>query len=108
MLSVHSGKKYDCSFWGYETKQKSNLKLHIQSKHEGFRFNCDECSFESSYKGEVKQHKKRVHEGIKHKCDQCEYEATQKASLNLHDSPNMMVYIIFVTIVNFVLPILVS
>ena len=41
--------KHTSQLCGFQTFQKTNLKLHKQAVHEGKQFQCPECEHQTSY-----------------------------------------------------------
>ena len=90
-LCPATGAKHICQLCGYQTLQKTHLKLHCQAAHEGRRFQCSECKYqclECDYqvtaKGNLVSHKKSVRMGQKFQCPECDYQATQKSKRVTH------------------------
>ena len=62
-VSSASGGKYSCELCGYQTSQKTQLKLHELAVHDGNKFQCPECEYQSSYKASIFSHHRSVHMG---------------------------------------------
>lgn len=81
-------KNYKCDYCEYATKQKSNLKRHIQIIHEKENteiFYCKHCDYKTYYKGVLNSHIKR-HEGHTpgFVCTSCNKGFTSKYNLDEH------------------------
>lgn len=55
--------RFECSFCGYRSKQKSNLKTHIRIRHlhDKKKFCCSYCPYESRHR-----HNRNLHVANKH------------------------------------------
>ena len=78
MSSVTSGigAKHTCQLCGYQTSQKTHLKLMVKE--------CPECEYQASKKSHLVNHHKSVHMGQTFQCPECEHQATQKGNLVTH------------------------
>ena len=79
MSSVISaiGEKHTCQLCGYQTLNKTHLKLHEQAVHDGKRFECQECEYQATEKSNLVSHHKSVHMGQKFQCPDCEHTQTR-------------------------------
>ena len=57
-LSSASGVKHTCQLCGYQTLQKTHLKLHSQATHGGRRFQCAACEYQATKKSNMDSHRK--------------------------------------------------
>ena len=62
-LSTATGAKHTCQLCGYQTLQKTHLKLHSQAAHQGRRFQCSECEYQATKKSSIDSHNTSVHIG---------------------------------------------
>ena len=77
-------KPYKCQQCDYQTKQKSHVQLHINSKHKGILYPCQQCDLQVASPNSLLRHIKSKHEGFKYPCQQCDYQATTSSNLQLH------------------------
>ena len=70
MSSVTSaiGEKLICQICGFQTLEKTHLKLHEQAVHDGKKFKCPECEYQATENSILVEHKQSVHMGQKFKC----------------------------------------
>ena len=86
MSSVSSVKsdKHTCQLCGFQTSQKTQLKVHTQIVHDGRQFQCTECEYQAIQRSSLVIHHKAVHMGQKFQCPECEHQATQIGNLVRH------------------------
>ena len=75
-----------CQFCDFSTKEKLNLKKHIEVQHHGIMLlKCSECF--KSYKSirNLKLHMDAIHRKVKYKCHICEKEFSYKTALDRHN-----------------------
>ena len=60
-VSSASGGKHSCQLCGYQTSQKTQLKLHELAVHDGNRFQCPECDYQATQKCRLVKHHQAVH-----------------------------------------------
>ena len=75
-----------CHICHVKKNSRQMLTLHIQADHEGIRYNCKEegCNYSSKQKAQLKNHINIKHLGIKVQCELCDYKTTQVPNLNNH------------------------
>ena len=82
--SKHKGILYPCQQCDLQVASQNSLQRHIKSKHEGFKYPCQQCDLQTTSLFHLKHHVQSKHEGIKYKCQQCDYQSGYPNKLNAH------------------------
>ena len=56
---IHEGIRYSCDKCDLEFKNKSALKLYINTIHHNVKFECDKCAYKASKSG-LRKHKQTM------------------------------------------------
>ena len=88
VLSVHGGKKPECTVCNEIFHKESDLIIHLREVHaKKISYNCHICGAKCAKKAYLRQHIETVHEKKKpFKCNLCDYSASTPQILNVHVS----------------------
>ncbi|XP_066269287.1 myoneurin-like [Branchiostoma lanceolatum] len=79
-------KPYTCDQCDYSAIQKCQIDRHVLTRHTAEKpYKCDQCDYCSALKGRLDRHVMKKHAGEKpYKCDQCDYSTARKCRLDEH------------------------
>ena len=78
------GEFMKCSLCDFQSKVRTQIRLHNEKKHQNIKYECNECNANLSSLIGLKQHKDNKHRGLRYKCSKCDYKATLKGNLKIH------------------------
>ncbi|XP_063391777.1 oocyte zinc finger protein XlCOF6-like [Cydia fagiglandana] len=84
-MIIHTGEKpFRCTYCGYESSRKSNLRTHLTTHTDDKPFRCTHCDHKSRTKAHLRTHL-ITHTGEKpFSCSHCSYKCRSKADLQTH------------------------
>ena len=56
---------YNCEHCKFQSKSRTYLKEHIDTKHKEKSYDCSMCDFKSLYRNSLRDHQFRMHEIIR-------------------------------------------
>ena len=85
-LEIHEIGKFECDICSFETKEQSNLSMHIDAIHLGLKkYKCEKCEFKTGWPMSLKAHEKKCGSmNLTVSCNMCNTFKGTKVDLKTH------------------------